>query len=439
MSQTFSSFERSLSPNSTIVVGIQWGDEGKGKIVDLLSKESDLVVRFQGGNNAGHTVVVDGKSFFLHLIPSGILRDNVKCLIANGVVIDPKICLEEIDQLKQQGFLKSDENLLISENAHVIMPYHRLIDVARESDSQKTKIGTTGRGIGPAYADKAARLGIRVADLLDRERLRRKLTPVLEEKNFLLSNYFKKEPISLDLLVDEYHGYGERLGRYVGDTSSVLAQALSENKKILFEGAQGVLLDIDHGTYPFVTSSNTVAGAASGGAGVHLRHVGKILGVLKAYTTRVGTGPFPTELKDDVGDFLQKKGYEFGTTTGRRRRCGWLDLVGLKYAIQISGITALAVMKLDVLSGLDQIKICTAYRHHGKILNAYPSDSDILQDIEPIYETIGGWKEDLSDLRKWDELPLHARKYIDTVQAMLGVPIEMISVGPSRDQIIHPS
>lgn len=425
--------------NSIIVVGIQWGDEGKGKIVDLLAHESDLVVRFQGGNNAGHTVVVDGKSFFLHLIPSGILHPHVKCLIANGVVIDPKICLEEIDQLKQRGFLKSEENLLISENAHVIMPYHRLIDMARESDSQKTKIGTTGRGIGPAYADKMARLGIRVADLADRERLRRKLAPILEEKNFLLSHYFKKESLSLDSLVDEYQAYGQRLKGYVGDTTSLLAEALSENKKILFEGAQGVLLDIDHGTYPFVTSSNTVAGAVSSGAGVHLHPAGKILGILKAYTTRVGTGPFPTELKDDIGDFLQKKGHEFGTTTGRRRRCGWLDLVGLKYAIQISGITALAVMKLDVLRGLDQIKICIAYRHRGKVLKAYPSDSDVLHEIEPVYETISGWKEDLSTLRKWDELPSHAKKYIDTVQAMLGVSIEMISVGPSREQIIHSS
>lgn len=425
--------------NHTTVVGIQWGDEGKGKIVDLLASRSDVVVRFQGGNNAGHTVVVDGKSFFLHLIPSGVLHDNVKCLIANGVVIDPKICIEEIDRLKERGFLKKDENLLISENAHVIMPYHRLIDVARESDSQKTKIGTTGRGIGPAYADKAARLGIRMADLLNGERLRRKLTPILEEKNFLLSHYFKKEPLSLDQLVDEYHGYGNRLKAYIGDTSSALVQAISANKKILFEGAQGILLDIDHGTYPFVTSSNTVAGAVSSGAGVSPRQIGKILGVLKAYTTRVGTGPFPTELKDDIGDLLQKKGHEFGTTTGRRRRCGWLDLVGLKYAIQISGITALAVMKLDVLSGLDEIKICTAYRHRGKILDSYPSDSDVLQDVEPVYEALSGWKEDLSSVRTFEELPARAKKYIKTVEAMLGVPIEMISVGPSREQIIYSS
>ncbi|MEK7791306.1 MAG: adenylosuccinate synthase, partial [Deltaproteobacteria bacterium] len=332
--------------NSRVVVGVQWGDEGKGKIVDLLAEESDLVVRFQGGNNAGHTVVVDGQSFFLHLIPSGILHSRTKCLIANGVVVDPKICLEEIIHLKEKGFLKNDENLLISENAHVIMPYHRLIDIARENDASKTKIGTTGRGIGPAYADKVSRQGIRVSDLLDKYRLKRKLEPILDEKNFLLVNYFKKKPLSLDKLVDEYYGYAERLKMYVGDTSSVLAQAILENKKILFEGAQGVLLDIDHGTYPFVTSSNTVAGAVSSGAGVSPKDIGEILGVFKAYTTRVGTGPFPTELpadlKDNIGDYLQKKGHEFGTTTGRRRRCGWLDLVALKYAIQISGVTTLS-------------------------------------------------------------------------------------------------
>lgn len=428
--------------NSMVVVGVQWGDEGKGKIVDLLAEESDLVVRFQGGNNAGHTVVVDGQSFFLHLIPSGILHTRAKCLIANGVVVDPKICLEEITNLKKKGFLKNDENLLISENAHVIMPYHRLIDVARESDQSKTKIGTTGRGIGPAYADKAARLGIRMIDLLDKDRLRRKLKPILEEKNFMLTGYFKKESLDLDHLVHEYHSYGERLRMYIGDTSSVLAQAISESKKILFEGAQGILLDIDHGTYPFVTSSNTVAGAVSSGAAVSPKDIGEILGVFKAYTTRVGTGPFPTELptellKDNVGDYLQKKGHEFGTTTGRRRRCGWLDLVALKYAIQISGVTTLSIMKLDVLSGLDQIMICTAYRHRGALLQRYPSDSDLLEGVEPVYETLSGWQEDLTSARTFEALPAPARKYLQTIEAMLGVPIKMISVGPSREQIIY--
>lgn len=423
--------------NNTVVIGVQWGDEGKGKIVDLLAEESDLVVRFQGGNNAGHTVVVDGQSFFLHLIPSGILHTRTKCLIANGVVVDPKICLEEITHLKEKGFLKNDENLLISENAHVIMPYHRLIDVARESDQSKTKIGTTGRGIGPAYADKVSRQGIRMSDLLDKYRLKRKLEPVLDEKNFLLAHYFKKKPLSLDQLIDEYYGYAERLKIYVGDTSSVLAQAISENKKILFEGAQGVLLDIDHGTYPFVTSSNTVAGAVSSGAAVSPKDIGEILGVFKAYTTRVGTGPFPTELKEDIGDYLQKKGHEFGTTTGRRRRCGWLDLPALKYAIQISGVTTLAIMKLDVLSGLERLNICTAYRHRGALLQRYPSDSDLLEGVEPVYETLSGWQEDLTSARTFEALPAPARKYLQTIEAMLGVPIKMISVGPSREQIIY--
>ncbi len=427
---------RDKMTNGMVVVGAQWGDEGKGKIVDLHAQESDLVGRFQGGNNAGHTVVVDGQSFFLHLIPSGILHSRAKCLIANGVVVDPKICLEEITDLKKKGFLKNDENLLISENAHVIMPYHCLIDIARESDECKTKIGTTGRGIGPAYADKAARLGIRMADLLDKDRLRRKLRPVLEEKNFMLTGYFKKESLDLDQMVHEYHGYGERLRIYIGDTSSVLEKAILEGKKILFEGAQGILLDIDHGTYPFVTSSNTVAGAVSTGAAVSPKDIGEILGVLKAYTTRVGTGPFPTELKDDVGDYLQKKGHEFGTTTGRRRRCGWLDLVALKYAIQISGVTTLSITKLDVLSGLDQIKICVAYRHRGALLRRYPSDSDLLEGIEPVYETLSGWQEDLSSARTFEALPAPARKYLETVEAMLAVPIEMISVGPSREQVI---
>jgi adenylosuccinate synthase len=422
--------------NNTVVVGVQWGDEGKGKIVDLLAEECDLVVRFQGGNNAGHTVVVDRQSFFLHLIPSGILHSRAKCLIANGVVVDPKICLEEIANLKAKGFLKNDKNLLISENAHVIMPYHRLIDVARENDSAKMKIGTTGRGIGPAYADKIARQGIRMVDLLDKDRLRRKLRPILEEKNFMLTGYFKKESLELDQLVHEYCGYGERLRIYIGDTSSVLEKEILENKKILFEGAQGILLDVDHGTYPFVTSSNTVAGAVCSGAAVSPKDIGEILGVLKAYTTRVGTGPFPTELKDDVGDYLQKKGHEFGTTTGRRRRCGWLDLVALKYAIQISGVTALSITKLDVLSGLDQIKICVAYRHRGVLLRRYPSDSDLLEGIEPVYETLSGWKEDLTSARTFEALPAPARKYLETVQAMLAVPIEMISVGPSREQVI---
>ena len=422
--------------SSCVVVGIQWGDEGKGKIVDLLAEKSDCVARFQGGNNAGHTVVFSGKSYFLHLLPSGILHEGKKNIIGNGVVVDPKILLEEIDGLKAKGFFKDDSQLLISENAHVIMPYHRAQDVARENRQGEVKIGTTGRGIGPAYADKIARLGIRLGDLLDEEKLKKKLSPILEEKNFILTHYFKEKAFDLSALVAEYVHLGKRLKPYFGDTSIYLNEALDQNKKVLFEGAQGVLLDIDHGTYPFVTSSNTVAGTVCSGLGVGPQRIEQILGVLKAYTTRVGTGPFPTELKDETGDYLQKKGHEFGTTTGRRRRCGWIDLVGLKYAIRVSGISSLAMMKLDVLSGLSHIKLCTAYKYKGKTLSSYPSDSGVLEQCEPVYETMSGWEEDLSTIRQYEKLPATAKKYIETIEAMLQAPVSMISLGASREMTI---
>ena len=373
-----------------VVVGAQWGDEGKGKIVDILASQSDYVVRYQGGNNAGHTVVVNGQPFFLHLIPSGILHAHKKCLIGHGVVLDPKICLDEIEDLKKKGFLKDDSDLVISPSTHV----------ARENKKDSIKIGTTGRGIGPAYGDKIMRRGIRVEDLMDKERFRRKLVPILEEHNFYLTQFFKQPALDLDQVVDEYHDYGERLKKYVGDTAEILDQAIEKNKKILFEGAQGVLLDIDHGTYPYVTSSSTVSGGVCGGAGISPHDVGTILGISKAYTTRVGTGPFPTELKDDIGDLIQKQGHEFGTTTGRRRRCGWLDIVGLKYAIRVSGLTSLALMKLDVLTGLKEVKLCVGYRFQGKMLSTYPSDSEVLERCEPVYETLKGWQENLSGARR---------------------------------------
>src|SRR3989338_8982369 len=419
-----------------VVVGAQWGDEGKGKIVDILASQSDYVVRYQGGNNAGHTVVVNGQPFFLHLIPSGILHAHKKCLIGHGVVLDPKICLDEIEDLKKKGFLKDDSDLVISPSTHVIMPYHRLIDVARENKKDSIKIGTTGRGIGPAYGDKIMRRGIRVEDLMDKERFRRKLVPILEEHNFYLTQFFKQPALDLDQVVNEYHDYGERLKKYVGDTAEILDQAIEKNKKILFEGAQGVLLDIDHGTYPYVTSSSTVSGGVCGGAGISPHDVGTILGISKAYTTRVGTGPFPTELKDDIGDLIQKQGHEFGTTTGRRRRCGWLDIVGLKYAIRVSGLTSLALMKLDVLTGLKEVKLCVGYRFQGKMLSTYPSDSEVLERCEPVYETLKGWQENLSGARKLNDLPKNTQQYVHLIEEMVKIPIDMISVGPDRDQII---
>ena len=419
-----------------VVVGAQWGDEGKGKIVDILAERSDCVARFQGGNNAGHTVVVDGKSFFLHLIPSGILHPGKKCVIGNGVVLDPKVCLEEIEDLKTKGYFKDDSQLLISDCVHVIMPYHREIDVARENSSSGTKIGTTGRGIGPCYGDKIMRFGIRMGDLLDKKHLREKLAHILEEKNFLLTEFFKKQAFDVDQLTEEYYEYGQKLKKYIGDSSSYISEALTKNKKVLFEGAQGILLDVDHGTYPYVTSSNTVAGAASSGLGVSPFAIRKVLGIFKAYTTRVGTGPFPTELKDETGDYLQKQGHEFGTTTGRRRRCGWIDLVGLQYAIRVCGMTSLAMMKLDVLSGLSEIKMCVSYRHQGKLLSSYPRDSQVLWECEPVYETLEGWKENLSQIQEFKKLPKSTQKYIQTIESMLGIPIDMISVGPSREQLI---
>lgn len=422
--------------SSLVVVGAQWGDEGKGKIIDILASKSDCVSRFQGGNNAGHTVVFNGQSFFLHLLPSGILHENKKCLIGNGVVIDPKICLEEIDALKSKGFMRDDSQLLISENAHVIMPYHRAMDVARENKKGSIKIGTTGRGIGPAYGDKIMRLGIRLKDLVDKDSFRVRLGPILEEKNFYLTRYFKENAFDLESLVEEYGGYGERLKKYLGDPSLYVTDALAKNQKVLFEGAQGILLDIDHGTYPFVTSSNTVAGAVCGGVGLSPLKINRILGIFKAYTTRVGTGPFPTELKGETGDYLQKKGHEFGTTTGRRRRCGWIDLVGLHYAVRISGMTSLAMMKLDILSGLSKLNMCTAYRYRGKLLSSYPTDSSVLDQCEPMYETVQGWEEDLSSVRDFKALPQAAQKYVQTIEAMLEVPIDMISVGASREQMI---
>ncbi len=418
-----------------IVIGAQWGDEGKGKIVDLFTEEVDVVVRFQGGNNAGHTLVVDGRKTVLHLIPSGILHRGVKCIIGNGVVVDPEICLQEIDEIKAAGYLKNDRDLLISEHAHVILPYHKRIDVLREQRMGAGKIGTTGRGIGPTYEDKVARVGIRMGDLIRPELFAKRLREVLAEKNPYLEKILGGTPFGFDEIYESYVNYGKRLSCYVQDTSLYLQQVIKK-KKILFEGAQGTSLDVDYGTYPFVTSSNTISGNACAGSGVGPTAIDGVIGVSKAYTTRVGSGPFPTELNDEVGERLRKQGAEFGATTGRPRRCGWLDLVVLRHAVRVNGLTGLVLTKLDVLSGLDRLKICTGYRWKGSILKEMPSSIEVLNECEPVYQEVKGWQEPLSGIRSFKKLPVATQKYIRKIELALGVKLVMVSVGPSRDENI---
>ncbi|WP_028315342.1 adenylosuccinate synthase [Desulfatibacillum aliphaticivorans] len=416
-----------------VVVGTQWGDEGKGKIVDMLAEKADMVTRFQGGNNAGHTVVVDGTQTITHLIPSGILQ-NKTCLIGNGVVVDPKVLLEEVDKLLGMGVEINADNLLISERAQIIMPYHQAMDHAREARKGAQKIGTTGRGIGPCYEDKAARKGVRFVDLLDPEVFDSMVREACEEKNFLLTEFFKADPVDPDAIIAEYTEYAKRLAPHVVDVSVVLNQGIKEGKQVLFEGAQGTHLDIDHGTYPFVTSSNTVAGNVCAGSGVGPGQVNEVLGIVKAYTTRVGMGPFPTELEDEVGNRIQEKGAEFGATTGRRRRCGWLDMVLLEATARLNGLTGVAITKLDVLGGLDSLSICTAYECEGETLNFFPADLKVLAKCKPVYETMPGWTEDISGVRNFDDLPENARNYLNRVEELLGAPIKIISVGPGRDE-----
>ncbi|MEJ2102811.1 MAG: adenylosuccinate synthase, partial [Desulfobacterales bacterium] len=375
---------------NVVIVGTQWGDEGKGKVVDLLAEFADIVVRFQGGNNAGHTMVIGDEQFICHLIPSGILQQKL-CVIGNGVVVDPAVLIEEIDHLRSRGVDASPEKLLISERAHVIMPYHRLVDHGREKSNGDKKIGTTGRGIGPAYEDKASRRGIRFVDLLDPESFVEKVNSILDEKNFYLKNYLSVETIDSPSMIEQYKAYAERLAPYVSNVSLAINNAVKKGRQILFEGAQGTHLDIDHGTYPYVTSSNTVAANACCGAGIGPGVITDIIGIVKAYTTRVGKGPFPSELFDETGDHLQKRGAEFGATTGRKRRCGWLDTVILKNAVRLNGLTGIAVTKLDVLEGLGTLKICTGYEHKGKILNDFPASLKILEDCKPVYESLPGW------------------------------------------------
>ncbi len=417
-------------PN-VIVVGAQWGDEGKGKIIDLLTPEVDVVVRFQGGANAGHTVVIGESRTILHLVPSGILHEQCRCIIGNGVVVDPIVLIDECKGLHEQGYLPDPTRLAVSNHAHVVMPYHRQLDLLREESLGDAKIGTTGRGIGPAYEDKVARLGIRCGDLIDAKIFRKRLETIAPIKNQQMTSLGGK-PLDIDELVATGTDWARQLESHICDTTLLVHQEMGANKRILFEGAQGTVLDIDHGTYPFVTSSNTVAGGAMSGAGVGPSAIDDVLGIVKAYTTRVGQGPFPTELDDGAGSHLQEKGKEFGATTGRRRRCGWFDVVLLKHAARVNGLTMLALTKLDVLSGLKTVKICTAYEVDGERIDYLPSNEDDFLRAKPVYEEHPGWEGDITHARSLDELPAETRSYIDRVTELVGVPIALVSVGPER-------
>lgn len=420
----------------TVIVGAQWGDEGKGKIVDLLTEDMDVVVRFQGGNNAGHTIIVDGVKTVLHLVPSGILRPNCQCVIANGVVLDPEILCHEIDLVKEKGLLTSPEQLRISEQAHVILSYHKKLDHLRETALGDNKIGTTKRGIGPCYEDKIARRGIRLIELFHPEILKENLGHTLELYNQYFHKMYNTETEKLSVVYDQLMKYADKLEPFVENTTQFLNEKIKNGKKILFEGAQGTNLDIDHGTYPFVTSSNTVAGNACVGSGIGPTHIKEIFGISKAYCTRVGEGPFPTELNDDIGKHLQNQGNEFGATTGRPRRCGYIDLVGLKYACLVNGLTGLILTKLDVLSGLETLKLATGYKDSNQTYDIVPQQISVLKNCVPIYDELPGWKEDLSNVSSWNELPTNCQKYISFIEEKLGIPVVILSVGPDRNQII---
>ncbi len=418
-----------------VIVGAQWGDEGKGKITDLLAERADAVVRFQGGNNAGHTIVRDGETWKLHLMPSGILHPGKLCVIGNGVVIDPKILTDELDDLRRRNVDTS--GLRISANAHLIMPYHMLLDHAGEIKLGKLQIGTTRRGIGPCYSDKAARLGIRVQDLLDEKILKKKIVAAMEPKRLSLREFARDPRLDLQTMTEEYLTYGHRIKQYIADTSRLVLERLDENELVVFEGAQGTLLDIDHGTYPFVTSSNPIAGSATIGAGVGPKDIDEVWGITKAYSTRVGSGPFPTELEGPMGDELRDRGAEFGTTTGRARRVGWLDLVALRYAARLNSLTALVITKLDVLSGQKTLSVCTSYRGpEGLEVDHFPYHQTVLHHSVGQYEELPGWDEDITECRSEDELPENARNYLQFISDFVKVPVALISVGPSREQVI---
>lgn len=422
--------------SSIVVVGVQWGDEGKGKVVDILAEFADVVVRFHGGNNAGHTIVVDGSQLILHLVPSGVLHPKKVCVIGNGVVVDPKVLLEEMDLVASRGIELTTDRFFVSEAAHLIMPYHRRLDSARERALGKRAIGTTGRGIGPAYEFKVGRRGIRFSDLLDPVILKRKVRDNLREINPFLKDRLGEKPFTIKEVVDEYGEYARKLAPYVTNTSVLLDREMKRGRHILFEGAQGTFLDVDHGTYPYVTSSNTVAGNACTGSGVGPSHIHGVVGIVKAYTTRVGWGPFPTELSDSMGAFLQERGQEFGATTGRRRRCGWLDIVLVRDAVRINGITELAITKLDVLQGIEHVRICTAYEYKGKRLEEVPSSADVLQECTPVYEELSGWDEEIRYARGIEELPKNAQKYVRRVEELTETSVGVVSVGAGRNDTI---
>ena len=418
-----------------ILVGAQWGDEGKGKIIDILSEQADLVVRYQGGNNAGHTVVIDDQMFILHLVPSGILHSGKKCLIGNGVVIDPVVLVKEIDALSSRG-LQFNNNFFISENAHLILPYHRILDQLRESMNTMRKIGTTGRGIGPACADKMARVGIRIADYIDPDQFKNVLEIQLAEKNFLLQKVYNHPGFKLNDILQDYVPLADRIRPYVVDGSLIVEEAIKHNEQILFEGAQGTMLDVDFGTYPYVTSSSPIAGGACIGVGIGPTKINHVTGVAKAYCTRVGEGPFPTEFPPEIDEKMRLRGKEYGATTGRPRRCGWFDAVAIKRAVRINGIESLAITKLDVLDESDVIKVCIAYKYQNKTITEFPYNLKVLEQCQPVYEELPGWNQPTHEITAYDQLPENAKKYLQRVEEILSVPIAIISVGARRDQTI---
>ncbi len=421
---------------NTVIIGTQWGDEGKGKVVDMLSAKSDVVVRFQGGNNAGHTIAVNGVETILHTIPSGILHPGKTCLIGNGVVLDPFVFLQEVDSLAEQGIDVSPRRLGISNKTHLIMPYHVAIDQAREAYKAGGKIGTTGRGIGPCYEDKVSRVGIRAHDLLQPDLVREKVSQALREKNVLLKTLYDAEPLDEKEVADKVLSIADRVAPYLTDVSRVIQESVSQGKNVLWEGAQGVHLDVDHGTYPFVTSSNTIAGCASTGTGIGPNYLDQVIGIAKAYTTRVGAGPFPTELFDATGEFLREQGHEFGATTGRPRRCGWLDAVILRESARLCGLTQIALTKIDVLRNLPTLKICVDYMYDGRRMEYPPQGENALADVEPIYEEMPGFTEDISTCKHFEALPYNVQKYIQRIEALTQVRVALVSVGPDREQTI---
>ena len=417
-----------------LVCGAQWGDEGKGRFVDFLAKDADMVIRFQGGNNAGHTVINEGVTYKLHLIPSGILYGDKPCIIGNGVVVDPKALLEEIDGLVSAG-IKTDQ-LFLSDRAHVLMPYHRELDAMKEEALGDNKIGTTQKGIGPCYTDKTSRLGIRFCDMLDDARFEELTRQRTQEKNELITKIYGKEALDAEAIITEYKGYAERLKPYIADTSKMVFDAYKGDKTLLFEGAQGMLLDLDYGTYPYVTSSHPTSGGVASGVGIGPAALTEVVGVVKSYTTRVGAGPFTTELTCETGDMIREKGHEYGTTTGRPRRCGWLDLVIIEFAARINGITSIALSRMDTLGGIDKVKVCIGYEFNGEVIRNYPASLKDLEACKPVYKEFEGWDENLSHIRKFEDLPKAAQEYINFIEEFLGVPVDMIGVGASREECI---